>query len=262
MGNPNQFAVLQKEPASPGADPLKRAFKSFSNLTDADAVRLALGAHGILMRHLGQDAARALQLALQAEGVSAVVVPEGDLPKLPVDRSLQRVQLSPEAFSIYDLLGRATAVAWREVTLVAAGAVQHFEVSRRQTERTVLQFNPITGVRPTTVHEVGRKVESDSLLLLEIILAGGATRFQINAAKFPFKYVLDQPGLAIQEKFIWLVREICRQTPTAVLNAGARALHEGQESVLPYATPQSLADEMVWLLWQAAQGGGTPAGRG
>jgi len=66
MGHSIQFALLQKEAIGPTADQLKRAFKAFSNLTDADAVRLAAGARGILMKHLGQDAARALQSAFQA----------------------------------------------------------------------------------------------------------------------------------------------------------------------------------------------------
>ena len=44
MGHSIQFALLQKEAIGPTADQLKRAFKAFSNLTDADAVRLAAGA--------------------------------------------------------------------------------------------------------------------------------------------------------------------------------------------------------------------------
>ena len=56
MSGPRQFAVLQKDSTSPTAEQLKRAFRSFSNLTDADAVRLAVGAHGIVVPHrAGQE---------------------------------------------------------------------------------------------------------------------------------------------------------------------------------------------------------------
>src|SRR5205814_1514814 len=103
MSSSRQFAVLQKDSASPTADQLKRAFKSFHTLTDADAVRLSVTAQGILMKSLDSDAARAFQKALQAEGVATAVVPENDLPRLPEGRSLQRLEPSPQAFTVFDL---------------------------------------------------------------------------------------------------------------------------------------------------------------
>jgi hypothetical protein len=255
MGSSNQFAVLQKELDSPMADQLKRAFKTFSHLTDADAVHLSASARGILMRQIGYDAAHAFQLALQAEGVGAVVVAESDLPRLPEGRLLQRLEFSPEAFTFYDLLGRPTAIAWHQIALVAAAAVRHFEMSTFQTERTTLQFSLVGGFGSKKVQETGHKVESDSLLLLEIILAGGVTRFQVDAAQFPFKYVIDQPELSKTEKFIWLIREVCRRSPQAILNGGARSLHAGQDIVPACPNRQVLADEMVWLLWHVKSAG-------
>lgn len=256
MGSSNQFAVLQAQLDSPAADRLKRAFKTFSHLTDADAVRLAVTARGILMRQIGYDAAHAFQLALEAEGIGAAVVAEADLPKLPEGRLLQRLELSAQAFTFYDVLGRPTTIEWDRVALVAAAAVRHFEVSTFQTERTTLQFSPVGGFGPKKVQEIGHKVESDSLLLLEIILAGGTTRFQIDAAQFPFKHVLDQPELSKAEKFIWLVRNVCRHSPQAILNTGARSLHAGQEIVPACPNRQVLADELVWLLWHNSQSKG------
>jgi len=255
MTSQRQFAVLQKDPTSPTAEQLKRAFRSFSNLTDADAVRLAVGAHGILMRHTDGDASRAFQQALQAEGIGAVVVAEDELPKLPEGRSLQRLGISPQAFTIYDLLGRPTAIGWGDVALVAAAAVRHFEMGRTETERTVLRFNPLVGVWPKKIKESARTVESGTLLLLEIILAGAATRYQIDAARFPFNYVIERPGLSIAEKFVWLVREICRHATRAILNRGALGLLAGQATVPGYASRQMLTDEMIWLLWHEAHKG-------
>jgi len=252
MTSQRQFAVLQKDPTRPTAEQLKRAFRSFSNLTDADAVRLAVGAHGILLRHTDGDASRAFQQALQAEGIGAVVVAEDELPKLPEGRSLQRLGISPRAFTVYDLLGRPTAIDWADVTLVAAAAVRHFEMGRTETERTVLRFNPLVGIWPKKIKEPGRTVESGTLLLLEIILAGRTTRYQIDATRFPFNYVIDQPGLSPAEKFVWLVREICRDATRAILNRGALGLLGGQATVPEYANRQMLTDEMIWLLWHEA----------
>ena len=249
MTGQRQFAVLQRDATGPTAEQLKRAFRSFSNLTDADAVRLATGAHGILMRHTDGDASRAFQHALQAEGIGAVLVAEDELPKLPEGRSLHRLGVSPKAFTVYDLLGRPTAIGWGEVTLVAAAAVRHFEMGRTETERTVLRFNPWVGVWPKKITESARTVESGTLLLLEIILAGTATRYQIDAARFPFNYVIDQPGLSTEEKFVWLVREICRHATRAILNRGALCLLGGHATVPEYVNRQMLTDEMIWLLW-------------
>lgn len=253
MGNLIQFAVLQKELAGPTADQLKRAFKSFRNLTDADAVRLAAGARGILAKHLGPDAARALQSALQAEGVGVVIVAENDLPKLPEGLSLNRLELWPQAFTVYDPMGRSIAIAWQEIRLVAAGAAQGFEINKTQTDHLRLQLNPAAGVRPRKGDASRRRTEPDSQLLLEIFLADSASRYRVEAAQFRFKYVIDRPGLSTEEKFIWLVREICRHATHAILNDGARRLREGGETVPTYTSRQVLVDEIVWLLWRGAQ---------
>ena len=253
MPSPRQFAVVQKDLTSPTPDQVKNAFRAFNNLTEADAVRLAVGAHGILMRQLPHDAARAFQQSLQAEGVQAAIVAEDELPKLPEARVLHRLELKPEALSVYDLMGRATPISWDMLALVAAASVRHFEVSRMQTERTVMGFSPVVGVWPKKVTESGPKVESDSQMLLEILLADGTTRYQIDAAHFPFNYVIDRPGLSTSEKYVWLVQEICRRSPRAMLNAGARWLRAGHEPLPDYASRQALTDEMIWLLWQAGE---------
>src|SRR6185295_1246605 len=97
MPSSRQFAVLQKEAVAASPEQLKRAFSSFSNLTDADAVRLAIRSQGILVRQANRDEARALQQALQAEGVGAALISEADLPKLPEGHLLHRLELSPDA---------------------------------------------------------------------------------------------------------------------------------------------------------------------
>ena len=151
MAGPRQFAVLQKDATSPTAGQLKHVFRSFYHLTDADAVRWAAGARGVLLRHADGDTSRAFQQALQAEGIGAVVVAEDELPKLPEGRSPQRLGISPQAFTIFDFLGRPTALAWADVTLVAAAAVRHFEMGRTEKERTVLRFSPVVGIWPKKI---------------------------------------------------------------------------------------------------------------
>lgn len=253
MVNAVQFAVLQREPEAPTPEQMKGAFKAFNHLTDADAVRLAVSARGILMRHLGQDTARAVQQALQAEGVGVTIVSERDLPRLPEALSLHRLEVWPQALTIYDPLGRPTAVDWEEVTLVAAGAVLHFELNKTQTEFLRLQHGVPGGANPKTGVNAGRAHDSGPQFLLEILLGRAAIRYQINAAEFRFKHVIDRPGLSIEEKFIWLVRELCHHAPHALLNHGASRLREGLQSAPIYGYRQVFVDELVWLLWRHAR---------
>lgn len=227
MPVPAPYAVLQKEAARPTAEQIRRAFRSFSHLTDADAVRLAANAQGILQRQLNADAARAFLRALQAEGVAAAIVAESELQLLPQSKSLHRLALTEAALEVYDLRGRPTAVPWGELALVAAGAVRHEAISHSLATR--------------------------SQLILEIVLSGSAARYEVNADEFPFKYALDRPDLSTVQKFVWLVREISRRATGALLNRGARDVQEGTELVRGYPNHQVFNDEMTWLLWNAAQ---------
>ena len=196
MPVPAPYAVLQTEAARPTADQIRRAFRSFSHLTEADAVRLAANAQGILQRQLSADAARAFHRALQAEGVGAAIVAERELQLLPPSKSLHRLALTAAALEVYDLHGRSRAVAWSELALVAAGAVRYVETSHTQTEHTRRQRDADLGAGPKKIPEPVGKRETGSQLILEILLADGATRYEINADEFPFKYALDRPDLS------------------------------------------------------------------
>ena len=253
MSVPVHYAVLQREAARPTAEQIRRAFRSFSHLTDADAVRLAANAQGILQRQLSADAARAFHRALEAEGVAAAIVAENDLHLLPQSKSLHRLALTETALEVYDLRGQPTAVAWHQLTLVAAGAVPHEESSHPRNENPTTSLPAGFGFWPKRKVEAKRKVETRSQLILEIVLSESATRYEINADEFPFKYALDRPDLSTVQKFVWLVREISQRATGAILNRGARDVREGIELVRGYPNRQVFADEMTWLLWNAAQ---------
>jgi len=250
-----QYAVLQKEGGTPSADQIRRAFRSFSNLTDADAVRLAANAQGILLRNLSSDEARAFHRALQAEGVGSALVPESELRLLPASKSLHRLSLSETALEVYDLRGQFTPVPWSDIALVAAGSVRHVEVGLSQKECTAVQSHSALGIWPNKPVESVRKLESDSQLILDLVLAGGERRYEMDAAQFPFKYAVDRPELSNLEKFVWLVREIGNRAPRAILNRGASDVRNGVQLVRGYPSRQAFTDEMIWLLWNAARRG-------
>jgi hypothetical protein len=242
------YAVLHKGPGGPSADQLKRACRAFRHLTDADASRVAAGARGILWRSLGADEARALCRALQSEGVDAVIVAERDLPALPEALSLHRLKLWTQALVVYDPLGRPVEVDWNDITLLAAGAAPPVDAGKTQTELLRLQRNGGPPARMASRTDLEKPLEPQ--MLLEILVGGRAARYQVDGSQFSFQHVIDRPGLKREEKFIWLVREICRSAPGALRNDGARRLCAGGEIVPDYMSRQVLADEMIWLLWQ------------
>lgn len=246
------YAVLLKDALSLKADPIRRAFRTFSHLTDADAIRLAANAQGILMRHLSVDHAKALQRALLVEGVNAALVKDEELRFLPASQLLHRIELTHDALVVFDLHGRTAAVAWGDISLVAAGAVPHVEISTSQTQRTSLRLHPVFGLWPRKTTETRNRLETERHFILELIVGQGAARYEIQAHQFPFNYVVDLPTASTLEKFVWLVREMTRRATRALLNRGAQDVRDGVQLVRGYPSRQLLLDEMVWLLWTAA----------
>lgn len=246
-----QYAVLLRDAGSPNADAVRRAFRTFSHLTDADAIRLAANAQGILLRHLSADEARALQHALQAEGVNAALVNEAELRFLPASQMLHRIELGHDELVIHDLMGRTSAVAWEQISLVAAGAVPHVEIGVTQTPHSRLGFQSLFGLSNKPAVETRRRLETERHFILELIVGHGRARYEIQAHQFPFNFVLERPAASTTEKFVWLVREMARRATRAGLNRGARDIRDGVQLVRGYPSRQLLLDEMVWLLWSA-----------
>jgi len=250
MSYSTSYAILLRDKSRPTADAIRRAFSSFSHLTDADAVRLAANAQGILLRHVGPDEGRALQRALQNEGVSAALVHEQELQVLPPSQGMHRLEFTPEQLVIQDVMGRAREVAWEEIALVAAGAVPHVDVSVTQTSRTDLSLSSM--FRSWGRSDVRSRLETSQHLILELVLRSGVGRFELLAHQFPFNYVINLPAASLAEKFVWLVLNLIRQAPNAWLNRGAQDILDGVKLARGYPSRQVMWDEMTWLLWSRA----------
>ena len=247
------YCLLQTDSVAPTADQLKRAFKSLKNLTEADAIKLAREACGILKKNLSLTDARVLQSALQGEGVPTNLLDATQLPKLPDAKFVRRVEIQPQALGIFDPLGRAVPLPWQHLTLVSAGTVRHFGVSATRTEVTVNTFDPIRGSRKKVVTDVRHKVEADARLVLDIFLTGGLMRFQIEAESFQFKYCFDRPDLNLPQRLGLLIQMLAEHAPHAVMNRGAAALRDGHPENAAYASKVALFDESTWLLWRMAK---------
>ena len=254
MATTTSYAVLLRDVATPSAEPICRAFRTFRHLTDADAIRLAANAQGILMRHLGVDEAKALQQALVKEGVNVALVKDEELQLLPASQRLHRIELTPDALVIFDYIGKAVTVSWHDFSLVAAGAVPHVEVSSVHAQRPGIGLHPVFGVWPKPVVETRSRLETERQFILELIVGRGAARYELQAHEFPFTGVMDRPTATLTEKLVWLVRELTRRAPQAMLNRGAQDIRDGVTLVRGYPSRQQLLDEMIWLLWSRAHG--------
>ena len=105
MSTTSSYAVLLRDIATPSAEPICRAFRTFNHLTDADAIRLAANAQGILMRHLSVDEAKAwMELGL-------VTAPEGGMVELAVYRWVRIEGINDAVFT----------KVWSESRLVLRG---------------------------------------------------------------------------------------------------------------------------------------------
>ena len=237
--------LVQTSSVAPTVDQLKRAFKLLKALTEADAVKLANEACGILMKNLLPADAAVLQRALETEGVPTEVVDAARLPALPVAKFVRRAEFQPQALVISDPLGRPVPVPWPHVALLAAGAVRHFGVNVTRTEHTV---KTIRGTKVVT--DVRHNVEDSAKLVLDIFLIGGAIRFQIEAEGFQFRYCFDRPDLNLPQKLGLLIQMLAGHTPSAILNRGATALRDGSPGAAAYVSKAALFDESTWLLWR------------
>jgi hypothetical protein len=114
--------------------------------------------------------------------------------------------------------------------------------------------HPVFGVWPKKVVETRSRLETERQFILELVVGHGAARYEIQAHEFPFNSVVECPAAPLTEKFVWLVREMTRRAPQALLNRGAQDVRDGVMLVRGYPSRQQLLDEMVWLLWSRAHG--------
>lgn len=248
----NHFAVLLRSDTRPSADQIRRAFRSFSHLTDADAIRLAANAEGVLLRHLSSDEGRAFHRALKSEGVDAALISESELAQLAIPIRLNNIEMMSDAVLVHDQIGRTRRMAWSEISLIAMGSLLHVGFAASGLGHDESRQSVFTRAWQKHPSNSAHKLQRDFHIVLEFILRDDTTRFQINASDFLFGQLTPANNSSTQ-KIIWLAREFISRTPAALLNRGARDVRDGAGLVRGYATSQSFHDEIVWLLWNRSQ---------
>ncbi len=251
------YSVMQRGLEPPSAEQLKKAFQQVPGLTALDVTVLGRDAFGVLVKGFERERAAAMQAAFAAEGVETEVVEDAALKELPPPRQLTKLEFTPEALAIYDLLGRSVPLEWKTIEVIAAGKVRLTEFKRKLVSNLVTQPTG-DGVDLRMVTQKVTKEEQKDHLLLEIITTGAAGRYHTVADR-PEAFLLFQ---ALGERRVkdpatnlsLFVQDVARSAPSALLNHGAYFMCEGGDASFSYPSQTAFYREITWLLWLVATG--------
>ena len=247
------YALIQTDLTAPDIAQFKQAFRSLKKFTELDAAKAARQNYGVILKGLTGEDAATLQRAFQAQGITTEPAPDQELAGLVAPKFTKRAEFQPQALLIYDVVGRAVPIEWRHVELIAAGNIPRVNTVTVETEERELVIGGQLGMTQQTVTSKSTRLKTDAVLVLDIIVAGGRMRFQIEGDNFLYKYTFDRPGLDAGQKFAELVRQIIERAPHALKNRGANQLREGAPTPMLYSGKQTFADESAWLLWRASR---------
>ena len=246
---------MQTELDPPTAEQLKIAFTHVPQLTALDAANLGRDSIGILSRGFDEAQALAMQAALADQGVATEVVDEASLAELPPPQKLAKVEFTPEALRIDNLMGRIIPVAWEDLLLIAAGRAKITEFQTTLVENLLVKLDgEITGVK---LSSRTREAQNEHLLL-EIITRDAALRFHTvadNPETALLFLCLGERRTRIPATDICLfVQELAKFAPKAVLNHGAFFMRENNDASYFYPSKGAFYREITWLLWMLATG--------
>lgn len=244
------FLLVQSGDEPPSAEQMVAAFKAHKKFTEADAIKAAREAHGVILKNLAYDDAQILQQALAAQGAGTAVVAGFEFPQLPAAKVVRRLEFQPETLVIYDALGRPQPFAWSELGLVAAGAFQHFELGETQTEEWQWRGHVVGGYRLELVTETRHHVSDQLRFLVDLLIMKPVCRLQIEPENFLFGYVFDRPQLELSAKVALLVQMLKERAPKALQNRGAVGLCENPPVTPLWPNKTAFFEEESWLIWR------------
>jgi hypothetical protein len=250
------YAVMQTGSEPPSMEQLEKAFSQVSGLTAFDVRILGKDAYGVMVKGFELGRASAMQSALAAQGIETEVVEDAALTELPPARQLNKVDLRPEGFLIYDLMGRSSPLPWNDISVIAAGRARLTEFTTELGSRLVA-----TGARdnaPKVRLARETKEEQKDHLLLEIITHGAALRYNTVAdrpeALLLFQCLGERRSKEPLLNLALFVQDMVKFAPAATLNYGAYNLCEQRDLSFTYASKTAFYRELTWLLWMASTG--------
>ena len=251
------YAVMQTDLEPPSTEQLQNAFRQVPELTAIDAAVLGKDAFGLLAKGFELEQASAMQSALAAQGVATEVVEAAALTELPPPRQLTKVEFTPEALRIDDLLGRSFPLEWSNILVIAAGRARLTEFRTELVDKVEIRIGSRDSF-PKVVTETQTTEEQNDHWLLEIITGGAALRYRAMAdrpeAMLLFQCLGERRGRDAAGNLTLFVQELARYAPAAVLNHGAFFMREDGDPAFSYPSQSAFYREITWLLWMISSG--------
>jgi hypothetical protein len=256
LGDAMTYAVLQTGQNSPSIEQLESALQQVPGVTAMDAQILRRDAHGVLVKGFELGRASAMKLALAAQGIEAEVVEDKTLAELPQAMQLNKVGFSPEAFLIYDLVGRSIPLDWNNISVIAAGRARMTEFTTEPATRFAASPAKENDTRLASARQT--KEEQKDHLLLEIITRGATHRYNTVADRpetiFLFQSLGERRCNEPLLNLAMFVQELAKFAPAAALNYGAYQLCENRDATFTYRSKTAFYREITWLLWMLSTG--------
>ena len=251
------YSVMQTGLEPPSAEQLKNAFQQMPGLTAMDVNILGKDAYGVLVKGFELERASAMQSALAAQGVETEVVDDAALTELPPARQLTKVDFTPEALGICDLLARSVQLKWNDILVIAAGRTRLTDFTKVLVDKEVMG-RAARHIGPKVVTEVVTREEQKDHLLLEIIPRGAELRYHAVAdrleAHFLFQCLGERRGRDPAANLSLFVQDLVKLAPAAVLNHGAFYMCENGTPSFSYPSQTAFYREITWLLWMISSG--------
>jgi hypothetical protein len=251
---------MQTGSTPPSKEQLQDAFHQVPGLTGADAGILGRDAYGVLAKGLDLEPASAMRSALAAQGVQTEVVEDAALTELPPPRQLTKVDFSPEALQIHDLMGRSFPLKWSDISIIAAGRAWLTDFTSDLVRKLMTQAGGgnYADCAPFVRVEKITKEERREHLLLEIITRGAALRYHVMAdvpeTLLLFQCLGERRCKDLTANLALFVQELATFAPAAILNYGAYNMCDNRDPSFIYASKTAFYREITWLLWMVGTG--------
>lgn len=239
------YSIVQTALEAPTHEQLGAAFATLERFTKHDGQLAAKDAYGVLAEGLSKGDADALCAALTSQGVQTTVVEDAEFPALPHPQRVKRVALSDAALTVFDGLGRESAVPWETIRLIAVGLVVE-EDFQRGADQLVLYDQGIFTM-PGDHEQVHRMAR-----YIDVVRDVEPRRYQIDGSEFRYDYLGDRQANDWRQNFATLVGDIVQRATTAgaALNRGAHDMIGPADNALAYPSRHGYEEEIQWLLWR------------
>ena len=249
-GFQQMFSVIQRrleDPVTRGQ--LEQASDHAPSIARADCVRMHAMLAGIFISRLPREEAIAFQRGLAGQGIESDVVPDTELPELPVGMRSMRVNRIDHAFHFRDFMDRLTIIPQTELLFVAAGCIEDSRLKR--TTRNVMNTTGYGTSFPFQEQQLN--VIAERSVRIDVFFGRPPYRFSFSVGEASRFMIDDQPVyLHNPEDIGRAFRQVRDWVPAAARTNSLIRLGQPGSRRVPFAVYQS---EIRWRFYRLRESG-------